>query len=147
MGKKLQAEFNALKLKWDTETSEEALKGLNNEFVKLEARVNELNKTGLSFFDRIKSRATEASARFIGQYFSFQDIIRYGRQAFETIRDLDTQLVDLRKTTSMNAQELENFYQKSTQVGKALGVTTSEIISQAAAWSRLNKIGLLYSNV
>ena len=64
-----------------------------------------------------------------------------------TIIDLDTQLVDLRKTTSMTTSELNQFYNESSNVAKELGVTTSEIISQAAAWSRLNKIGLLYGNV
>ena len=63
-----------------------------------------------------------------------------------TIIDLDTQLVDLRKTTHMNNTELDEFYKSSADVAKELGVTTSEIISQASAWSRLNNIGPLCGN-
>ena len=37
----------------------------------------------------------------------------------------------------MNDTELEEFYKNSSNVAKQLGVTTSEIISQASAWSRL----------
>ena len=77
------------------------------------------------------------NAKFFAQYFSMMDIIRYTRQAFSTILDLDTQLVDLRKTTTMTTSELNEFYNVSSNVAKSLGVTTSEIISQAAAWSRL----------
>ena len=66
---------------------------------------------------------------------------------FTTIKDLDTQLVDLRKTTTMSASDLNEFYLEANNVAKQMGVTTSEIISQASAWSRLNKIGPLYGNV
>ena len=83
----------------------------------------------------------------MAQYFSFQDLIRYGRTAVTTIIQLDTALVDLRKTTSMNTQELNEFYRASTDIGKQLGVTSQQIIQQAADWSRLNKIGLLYGNI
>lgn len=51
--------------------------------------------------------------------------------------DLDYQLVDLRKTTTMTTGELDEFYHSSANIAKQLGVTSSEIISQAAAWSRL----------
>ena len=54
-----------------------------------------------------------------------------------TVRSLDTALVDLKKTTTMTASELENFYYSSNKVAKQMGVTTEEIINQASAWSRL----------
>lgn len=37
----------------------------------------------------------------------------------------------------MTANQLEDFYYKSNDVAKQMGVTTNEIITQAAAWSRL----------
>ena len=54
-----------------------------------------------------------------------------------TVRSLDTALVDLKKTTTMTASELEDFYYSSNKVAKQMGVTTEEIINQASAWSRL----------
>lgn len=74
---------------------------------------------------------------YLSTFASFYRIVSYIREAFTTIKDLDTQLVDLRKTTTMTTSELNEFYTASSDVGKQLGVTTSEIISQAAAWSRL----------
>lgn len=108
-----------------------------SEFNRLEAAVNEAGQTGLSMWDKFTKRLTSMSMSALARYFSFYDIIRYARQATETIRDLDTQLIDLRKTTAMTGQELNEFYYDANNVAKQMGVTTSEIIQQAAAWSRL----------
>ena len=70
-------------------------------------------------------------------YFSLYDIIRYVRTSVNTIRELDNSLVDLRKTTTMTNDELNDFYNNSSSIAKQLGATTQEIIQQAANWSRL----------
>lgn len=103
------------------------------------AEFKELDQTtrGGGFLGRVSNRLADLNAKFFAQYLSFHDLIRYARTAITTIIDLDTQLVDLRKTTKMNDTELEEFYKNSSNVAKQLGVTTSEIISQASAWSRL----------
>ncbi|MCM1232636.1 MAG: phage tail tape measure protein [Ruminococcus flavefaciens] len=59
------------------------------------------------------------------------------KQLPKTVYELDTALVDLRKTTSMSASELEDFYYDANKVAKQMGVSTKEIIDQASAWSRL----------
>lgn len=59
------------------------------------------------------------------------------KNGLKTIKDLDTALVDLRKTTDATAQELEDFYFSSNETAKQLGVTTSEVINATSAWSRL----------
>lgn len=59
------------------------------------------------------------------------------RNMYKEVVKLDTALVDLRKTTTMTSKELEEFYYTSNNTAKQMGVTTQEIISQAAAWSRL----------
>ena len=69
--------------------------------------------------------------------FSFYDLVNVGREGFQTIRELDTALVDLKKTTAMNSSQLEEFYFDSNDVAKQMGVTTQAIIDQASAWSRL----------
>ena len=74
-------------------------------------------------------------------------MVNAARNTITTITELDTALVDLKKTTSMNTTELNQFYFDSNKVAKQMGVTTQEIISQASAWSRLNKIGLLYGDI
>lgn len=68
---------------------------------------------------------------------SFTQILSTAKQGITSIKELDTSLVDLRKTTSMNNTELEDFYYASNDVAKQMGVSTKEIIDQASSWSRL----------
>lgn len=110
---------------------------LNAKFMELNANLSESGKKYQSLGKQMLERLRSQSSQLLAQYFSFQDLIRYGRTAVTTIIQLDTALVDLRKTTSMNTQELNEFYRASTDIGKQLGVTSQQIIQQAADWSRL----------
>lgn len=69
--------------------------------------------------------------------FLVMKLIQSIRNGISNVKALDTALVDLKKTTTMTSTELEDFYYSSNKVGKQMGVTTEEIIKQAAAWSRL----------
>lgn len=104
------------------------------EVVRAEREAGNAGKTWLDIF------STKKLHSFLGQaasMFSFYDLINVGREGFQTIRELDTALVDLKKTTAMNSSQLEEFYFDSNDVAKQMGVTTQAIIDQASAWSRL----------
>ena len=94
-------------------------------------------QSGDSIWKRISNRLTDMNSKLIAYYLSWQDLIRYIRTAITTIRELDTALVDLRKTTTMSTDELREFYYSANETAQQMGVTTAEIINQAAAWSRL----------
>ncbi len=94
-------------------------------------------REGQSFLDVLRDKVWYQWAAQIGSYFSFNDIINYGKQAVETIVELDTALVDLKKTTAMSSSQMEDFYFDANDVAKEMGTTTKEIIEQASAWSRL----------
>lgn len=120
----------------DTEIPERRLGEIANKFREIRTQANLTGKTGKTLFEMLKGRATSLVS-YLGTFASFYRIVSYVRTAFSTIKELDTQLVDLRKTTTMTTSELEQFYKESSNVAKQLGVTTSEIISQSSAWSRL----------
>lgn len=109
----------------------------NKQLLNLHEQMLRIGKTGKNIFEKIGDAVVTQTSQFIARYFSLQDLVFYIRQAANTVKELDYELVDLRKTTSMNNSELEQFYQNSSNVAKGLGVTTQQIISQAAAWSRL----------
>lgn len=92
---------------------------------------------------KIGQLATYWTAMYLNPYMMIGEI----RQAVSQVVELDTALVDLRKTANMSTQELNAFYNSSNDIAKQMGVTTKEIISQAGAWSRFNIIDPLYSNV
>lgn len=97
----------------------------------------ETGQNGDSMWKRISNRLSDMNSKLIAQYLSWQDLIRYIRTAITTIRELDTALVDLRKTTTMSTDELTEFYYSANDTAQQMGVTTAEIINQASAWSRL----------
>lgn len=118
-------------------SSDADIKKIAEDFMIAERKAKDAGKEGKNFFDLMITKSKHLSANFAAQYLSLMDIVRYLRTGIETIRELDYALVDLQKTTSMNVNELNEFYFEANDVAKQLGVTTKEIIDQASAWSRL----------
>ena len=108
-----------------------------DQFFKISQRIREAGQEGKKFFDVVKEKAWYGLAGTIGTYFGLNDLIQYGKQAAQTIINLDTALVDLKKTTTMSASQLKEFYFDANDVAKQMGVSTQQIIEQASAWSRL----------
>ena len=131
---KFESFINDLK---NPELTQDAFRKIVKEVNELEASMIRAGEAGKGIFRAIKEKAFWRTAQYIASFFSFQDWIRYAKQAINTVIELDTALVDLRKTTKMSNTELDSFYHNSSNIAKQLGVTTKEIISQASAWSRL----------
>lgn len=114
------------------------VKELHTAWTKVAVAEREAGREGKSFLDIFKNKVVyNYAAQLAGYYLSFMDMIRYARNAVSAVQELDTALVDLKKTTTMSASELERFYYDSNDVAKQMGTTTAEIINQASAWSRL----------
>lgn len=117
------------------------LRKITEEIIKIENAEIAAGRAGKSLWDIFKTKSTYG---FIGQmqsylsmYVGFYGMVNAVKKSISTITELDTALVDLKKTTAMNENQLENFYYDSNNVAKQMGVTTKEIIDQASAWSRL----------
>ena len=112
------------------------LRQLSQEFINVQNSARQAGKLGLSFFDTLKQGMAKFSY-WTSSTFLVMKTITEIKQAVSTVKALDTALVDLRKTTTMTAKELEDFYYVSNDVAKQMGVATEEILTQASAWSRL----------
>ena len=137
LSKQFRVELQKLQKQLTMRGANANVSDLTDEFLKLQIRIREAGEEGKKFWDVVKEKAWYGAASQIGMAFGVNDIIRYGQQAVSVITELDTALVDLKKTTSMSSSELENFYYDSNDIAKQMGVTTEEIINQASAWSRL----------
>lgn len=135
--KAFSAEFKELEQQYKNIHTQGDLMDFGTKFTEFTAMAEEAGKTGLSFFDGLIKRAKSMSQSFLGMYLSLYDIVRYVRTGVDTIRELDYALVDLKKTTTMTANELNDFYFEANESAKAYGVTTAEIIDQASSWARL----------
>lgn len=106
------------------------------QFKGLDAELRAANKLGLSWADKFK-QAVEKFGGWAIATGSVMELWNLFRRMPQTIKELDTELVDLKKTTTATSNELIQFYSESNTTAKQLGVTTKEIISQASEWSRL----------
>ena len=113
------------------------LKEIGVEIDNITSQEKILGHTGNNVFTSFAKQLQSANAQLLTMFFSWQDWIRYARTAFDTVHELDTELIDLKKTTAMNSDELADFYRNSSDVAREMGNTTKGIIDQAAAWSRL----------
>lgn len=112
------------------------MRQLEQEFIRIQNSARQAGKLGLSFFDTIKQGISKFSY-WTSSTFLVMKTIQSIKSAVSTVKELDTALVDLKKTTTMTAKELEDFYYASNETAKKMGVTTQAIIEQASAWSRL----------
>ena len=138
---KAKAGLNALLKQLESGDPSINLRKITEEIIKIENAEIAAGRAGKSLWDIFKTKSTYG---FIGQmqsylsmYVGFYGMVNGVKKAVSTITELDTALVDLKKTTAMNENQLENFYYDSNNVAKQMGVTTKEIIDQASAWSRL----------
>lgn len=59
------------------------------------------------------------------------------KEGLDRVVELDTAMIDLRKTTNETDAAYKEFYFSANKTAKQLGVTTQEVIAQTAEWSRL----------
>lgn len=135
----------------------QTIKALSSELTQLSATegvtVQKSRQVAQSFEEvRMSAQAAGLTGRSFGSSLqaAFQSLTRYVgistliyrgiatlRQGIRDVVDLDTALVDLQKTAKATREELSSFYYDANEQAKEFGVTTKEIISSAADWSRL----------
>ena len=109
---------------------------INNGLTVIDTQMRSMGKLGNSFFHSLSEGAKKITS-WISATAIVTKAITTVRQSITTIKELDTALVDLKKTAKMPESELTDFYLSANNTAKQMGVTTKEIIEQAAAWSRL----------
>jgi TP901 family phage tail tape measure protein len=103
----------------------------------LTAKYKELGVYGNNLFSRIGRTIKAQTISALSRYFSLYDIIRYVRSGINTIKELDTAMVELRKVTDGTAQEYEDFRKEINATASEIASTNKDLISSAADWARL----------
>lgn len=112
------------------------LKALENQFKSINVAATQMGLKGKSFGDTFKG-AFSSITRYISASTLIYASIRAIREGIGTIVDLDTALIDLQKTTTATASQLQEFYYSANDTAKVLGVSTKQVIQSAADWSHL----------
>lgn len=106
------------------------------EIVRAEREAGREGRTWLDIF------STKKLHNFLGQaasMFSFYDLINAGREGFQTIRELDTALTEMKKVSDETTQSLKNYQSITFDVGDTVGATAKTIQNSTADWMRLGE--------
>ena len=109
---------------------------ISNQFKEIQSAAAASGNLGNSVISQLIGNVTKLSPLF-GMGTMITTGIRSIKSAVSSVYNLDTALIDLKKTTTMNNTDLESFYSNANGIAKEMGVSTEEIINQASAWSRL----------
>lgn len=116
--------------------SRSVLNQIANGFRQVDIEAEKAGLKGKSFIDKFKSSFSVVS-RYISSATLIYAGIRQIKQGINSVVELDTALVDLKKTTNGTEQQLRSFYYTANDTAKQLGVSTKDVIQAAADWSRL----------
>lgn len=109
---------------------------IQSNFKIVRSEIKALGLEGGTIFQNLWAQVKKFS-RWMGITMVTTSIAREIRGLFTDVAELDTALVDLRKTFKGTSEDLEEFYYDANDIAKQLGVATKEVINQASAWSRL----------
>ncbi len=129
-------EFDKLNKSAQAAANSGAIKQISYQTAALQAQIKAAGQEGQTFFSELTSKAAKF-IKWTGMTLAITKARMYIRQLFTTVYELDTALIDLKKTFNGTDEELNQFYTDSNKLAKQLGVTTKEIIKQGSAWSRL----------
>lgn len=102
----------------------------------LRREINNADLAGKTFFQNLKEKASKFTG-WMSMTYAISLVTRTIRSMITEVVNLDTALIDLKKTFKGTNSDLQDFYYEANNVAKQLGVTTEEVINSASSWSRL----------
>lgn len=94
-----------------------------------------MGKTGLTVFDRLKSKAKEYMT-----YLSAAELFMYAEQAlremFNTVLEIDTAMTGLYRVTDLTSTQYDTLFNNMISSAKEYGATLNDIINATTDWVR-----------
>ena len=105
-------------------------------------RVNQAGRDGQDIFSAFGSTVAEAFSMFTMANLAeeaVERVIDAGREAIDTVKELDDAAMDLRMATGSSLPEARQMIADYNALGQELGALTTEVSSSADAWLRQGK--------
>lgn len=106
-------------------------------FSGLKAVVTSSGNMGKNFFSQIGNRLTDMNSKFVAQFLSWQDWIRYIQQGVNTIRELDTAMTEVHKVSNATESQYASFRNTISSTAKEIATTNKELLNSSADFLRL----------
>lgn len=113
------------------------LSEINSRINEISASEEKAGRSGASFWRKTVGFLDQANQRFLSQYFSWMDIIRYIRTTASVVVELDSALTELRKVSDTSTERLSQSFEESAKTAKELGSTITDVINVTSDWARL----------
>ena len=88
-------------------------------------------------WEDFKKQAVSGIARTAGMYLGFNDLIRYGRQGLEYVKDIDLAMTELKKVTDETDASYKEFLGDAGETASVIGSTISDFTEASATFARL----------
>ena len=110
-----------------------------DEVHKLIQEEREAKRAHKSFVDIIKEKVVYGAGAQIAGLFGIYDIINLGKQGFETVKEFNTALTEMRKVSDETVESLERFQSITFDTGDSVGATAKTIQNSTADFMRLGE--------
>lgn len=117
--------------------SQTRLSNLSAQVKDIKDQLNQSGDASKKFGSRFSEALSNQAAQWLARFFSFQDLIRYGKQISQTVISVDSALTELRKVSDASNTRLQQSFQKSAQTAQELGATITDVINSTSDWARL----------
>lgn len=125
--RKLQASLDGL--------DDKGVKLVGQQFNNIKKQAQAMGKTGLTVFDKLKSKVKEYMT-----YFSAAELFMYAEQAFRemfnTVKEIDTAMTGLYRVTDLTSAEYDTLFNNMISSAKEYGATLNDIINATTDWVR-----------
>lgn len=88
-------------------------------------------------WNRLKTEAADGVKRLATMYLSFHDIIRYGRQGLDYVKEIDLAMTELKKVTDETDASYKEFLKDAGSTSAVIGSTISDFTNASATFARL----------
>lgn len=113
----------------------QGLKNLRSEFQSIKLEASALDKTGLTFGDRLKRQFTEYAS-----YVGVAGAIAAAGQAFrvmaQNVLEVDTAMTGLYRVTDLTSQQYDSLFSRMISSAQEYGNTLTDTINATADWVR-----------
>lgn len=93
---------------------------------------------GNTLLEQVGDSLKNKTADLIANFFSYQDIMRYGKEIASVVTEINSAQIELQKVSNASNERIQQNYQTSAETAQQLGATISDVITDTADWSRLN---------
>lgn len=129
-------EINSLMATLNSNPDARAVEQVAKSVQLLRKEINNADLAGKTFFQNLKEKVAKFTG-WMSMTYAISLVTRTIRSMITEVVNLDTALIDLKKTFKGTNSDLQDFYYEANNIAKQLGVTTEEVINSASSWSRL----------